>query len=296
MIYEIKNDYLTVAISSIGAELMSIKTNKDSHEYLWQGDKAYWGGRAYNLFPICGRITQGIYTYKGTTYEGLKSPHGFLRNTELKANVVTDDHIIFVLKSKNHEDILKCYPFDFIYRISYKLEFNTIKMRIKVSNSDDKEMIFSIVGHPGFNTPMDNEAFEDDYIEFSDPSNVKQVYMTDAVFTTNKRSNYPFVDGNKIPLKHDLFDRDAIVLENPGNEVVLKSKKSKREVCVAFPKEMKYLGIWHTVKKEAPFVAIEPWGSLPTYDGIIDDLEKKPDMVKLPAGKTYELEWSISIK
>ena len=65
MLYSIENDRLRVEINDIGAELYSIKDKADGFEYLWQGDPQYWSGRAYNLFPICGRITEGRYTYKG---------------------------------------------------------------------------------------------------------------------------------------------------------------------------------------------------------------------------------------
>lgn len=64
MNYTIFNDFLEVTVSDVGAELMSVKSKKDGTEYLWQGDPAFWAGRAYNLFPICGRLTEGRYTFK----------------------------------------------------------------------------------------------------------------------------------------------------------------------------------------------------------------------------------------
>ena len=41
----LKNDKLTVEVSSHGAELQSIK-NAEGHEYLWQGDEKYWPRRS----------------------------------------------------------------------------------------------------------------------------------------------------------------------------------------------------------------------------------------------------------
>ena len=63
MIYYIENEYLRVGVSSLGAELMSIVKRDGEIEYLWQGDKKYWGGRAPNMFPICGRLFEGKYKY-----------------------------------------------------------------------------------------------------------------------------------------------------------------------------------------------------------------------------------------
>ena len=64
MLYTIENEKLKVSISDKGAELQNIILKSDGTEYLWQGDERFWSGRAYNLFPICGRLTDGRYTYK----------------------------------------------------------------------------------------------------------------------------------------------------------------------------------------------------------------------------------------
>ena len=47
----IKNDQLTLEISSLGAELQSIK-DANGNEYLWDGDEQYWNRHSPILFPI----------------------------------------------------------------------------------------------------------------------------------------------------------------------------------------------------------------------------------------------------
>ena len=59
----IKNSELRVEISSLGAELRSVK--RQGVEYLWQGDPAVWADRAPVLFPICGSLKEGKYEYQG---------------------------------------------------------------------------------------------------------------------------------------------------------------------------------------------------------------------------------------
>ena len=56
MIYTLKNDKLTAEISSLGAELISVKDGA-GYEYIWQGED--WNGHAPVLFPLCGRINGG---------------------------------------------------------------------------------------------------------------------------------------------------------------------------------------------------------------------------------------------
>ena len=78
MIHTIQNQHLSVSIDSYGAQLMSIRSG--STEYLWQGDPTYWKDRAPVLFPICGRLYGGKYTYRGVDYQ--MNIHGFARGSE----------------------------------------------------------------------------------------------------------------------------------------------------------------------------------------------------------------------
>ena len=56
--YQLKNQELTLKISSKGAEMKSLKDNKTNQEYLWHGDSAYWGRTSPVLFPIVGNLPQ----------------------------------------------------------------------------------------------------------------------------------------------------------------------------------------------------------------------------------------------
>ena len=77
MIYTIENKVMKIAVDTSGAQLASVQTKPDEKEYLWQGDPAYWTGRAYNLFPTIGRMYKNTYTYRGKSYSLL--PHGIAR-------------------------------------------------------------------------------------------------------------------------------------------------------------------------------------------------------------------------
>ena len=64
MLHSIKNQYLTVTVSELGAELQSV-LGADGTEYLWQGDPAFWTGRSPILFPFVGRLTDKKYWVQG---------------------------------------------------------------------------------------------------------------------------------------------------------------------------------------------------------------------------------------
>ena len=95
MVYELSNETLTAQFSDMGAELMSLKNNKTGQEYMWHGDKKYWGRRSPILFPMVGRLREGKYTYNGKEYQ--MPPHGFARDKEFSCISENKEEIWFAL-------------------------------------------------------------------------------------------------------------------------------------------------------------------------------------------------------
>ena len=291
MEYTIQNDFLAVSVSSLGAELMSIKT-PDGHEYLWQGDKKYWEGRAPIMFPICGRLYNGEYTYLGKTYS--LPNHGFARKSNFTLKSASKSSVTLQLVA--NEETLAIYPFEFSFNVTFALTDNVLNVKYEVKNNDNKDLIFGVGGHPAFNAPLDtNHAFEDCYVEFPNKCDALRVDFSPTCFLTHDDKLYKSEGTQRINLSHDLFDDDAIFLYNVAKEISLKSEKSSRSVTVSF-NGMKYIGLWHAVKTDAPYICIEPWSSVPATDGKVDDLLTKEEMVHLPSGYTYKNGYSIKIK
>ena len=44
------------------------------------------------------------------------------------------------------------------------------------------------------------------------------------------------------------------------------------------------MGFWQEMGLDAPYLCIEPMSGLPSFDGKIDDLEKKDNMTRLAPG------------
>lgn len=290
MLYTIQNEYLTVRIHEKGATLWSLKDN-DNTEYLWQGEPEYWEDRAPNLFPYIARMTYGKYTLQGSTYE--MDIHGFAKDMIFKAEQISDSHIVFSIK--HTDETYKQYPYKFCFSVIYKLEGSKINITYYVRNDDNKTMYFGVGGHPGFNVPFEEGvAFEDYYLEFDTNRNVKRVGFSNDCFVTGLLSEFPLEEGVKLPLTHNLFDDDAIVLTDMAQSVTLVSEKSNKGISVAYP-NMKYLGIWHMPRTDAPYVCIEPWSSLPSRKGIVEDLETQPSLISLESGCEFENQICITI-
>lgn len=290
VLHVIKNDYLTVEINDVGASLWSIK-DRDDTEYLWQGDATYWGDRAPNLFPYIGRMTEGQYRLSGETYK--MNNHGFARNLSFNVEQISDTHIVFSIN--NTSETYKQYPYQFVFSIIYKLEANKINITYYVRNYDNKTMYFGVGGHPGFNVPFEKGIdFEEYCLEFDSNTKVEKIELSEDCFVTEKTSMLALEEGNKLTLRHDLFDNDAIVMKNMSQSVALVTSKGNKGVRVTYP-DMSYLGIWHVPKKEAPYICIEPWSSLPSRKGIVEELEKQPSLISLNSYCEYENHWSIEL-
>ena len=105
--------------------------------------------------------------------------------------------------------------------------------------------------------------FEDYMLKFSVPAHPTRIGFTEDCHLDGQDLLYKLDDDVKIPLYHDLFDQDAIVLKNMDRCVTLCSDKGERAVKVTIP-DYTHLGFWHMPHMEAPYVCIEPWSSLPS--------------------------------
>jgi len=286
----IRNAEIEVAISPISAELMSIQDSGGS-EFLWQGDPIYWDRRAPNLFPYIGRLTEESYYYNGKRYN--MSIHGFLPDAEMSVESAAENSVCYFLR--DNENTLGVYPFPFELRIYYALTGNKIDISYTVLNTGKERMFFGIGGHPGFCVPLEpGLAFEDYSLVFAEKHIPVLVGLSERCYLNGKDTEYPLVDGRVLPLKHELFDNDAIILREVCREVALKSDKGTKSVTVSYP-DMPYVGIWHWPKTDAPYVCIEPWSSLPSRDNVIEDISRQSDLIGLDPDERYQNTWSIII-
>ena len=277
----LKNEQLTVVLDPVGAVLHSIV--KDGLEYIWQGNPTYWKRRDANLFPYVGRLTDGVYELEGTRYP--MTIHGFCIGTPFAVTEVREDFVRFTLTDS--DSTRQMYPFAFAFHVDYRLEANAIVKVCTVENRSQREMIFGLGGHPGFNVPLDCGDFTDWKLVFGESCEPFRVDFDPANYRlAGTRGAFPLKDGNTIELEHSLFDLDAIVLGDVSRTVTICSDKSGRSVKVDYP-DMPFLGLWHAPKTDAPYVCIEPWVSLPSHSAYVEDLNKQEHLIHLPQGQTY---------
>lgn len=290
MEHTIDNGQLRVTVAEQGAQLMSIR-GADGREYLWQGDPAYWSDRALNLFPYVARLTEGSYFLDGQKYA--MDIHGLAPYRSF--SVTKQEETLLELTLESDEDTLRHYPRNFVFRIRYALKGSTLAVTYVVENRDVKPMYFGLGGHPGFNVPLaEGKSFQDYRLRFGEDCQPRRVDFSEDCFLLGTDSPFPLEENTTLPLRHDLFDQDAIVLKNMTRQVTLETTGDGHAITVSFP-QMPYLGLWHWPKTDAPYLCIEPWCSLPSTKGKIAVLEQQPDLIRLEPGKTYQNTWTIHI-
>ncbi len=291
MIYSIENEKLKISVNSMGAELYSLYSKKTNTEYLWQGDPKYWTGRAYNLFPFIGRMYEGIFRYDGKDY--LSRPHGLARYLPFALESQTESELVFLLK--DCEETHAEYPYAFEFRVFFILEGTKLITRYEVTNTDGRTLICAFGGHPGINVPFTDGEFEDYYLEFSEKTDAKRQLLSESdMYMANKAIPYSLVDGTKLPLRHDLFRHDAIILENTSGCVSVKSKTDPRYVTMHY-EEYPFVGFWQANSDSTPYICLEPWSALPAIDGKVVELESKPHMTHVPAGEKATKSFTLEI-
>ena len=289
---EISNGILSVAVSPHGAELLSAK--KDGFEYLWQQEPGKPSGFSPVLFPICGSLLEGKYTFDGREYA--LPGHGFASRSDFQAERATDgSRATFTLES--NDATRAQYPFDFSFAIVFRLDGAMLHVEATVRNNGATTMPFAYGGHPGIAVPLGGDgAFEDFFLEFA-PGVCPDAFEfgKGTGLITGHTHAFPLADGNRLHLRHELFNGTGLFLDRVGSEVTLRSEKSPRSVTVRFP-DMPYLGLWHSAKTDTKYLCIEPWSGLPSYVDVIDDFATRPHMERLAPGASATLRYSMEFR
>ncbi|MDO5126447.1 MAG: aldose 1-epimerase family protein [Eubacteriales bacterium] len=253
--YILENKDLKITMNEKGAELTSIM--HDGKEYLWNADPKYWGRCAPVLFPFVGSVNGGTYLYEGKEYK--MGQHGFARDNMFTMCEQTENEVWFCLKDT--EDTYVNYPFHFALYIGYVLEGKKLSVKWKVENTDTKELLFSIGGHPAFMCPIDGCGKQTDYALLLKKHGQAVQEVTVGVLADGLLSEETFtlqtVDGLR-KIDETMFDRDALIIEKQQLDAVsLVDSDGTPYVTVKFDTPL--MGIWSPAKKQAPFVCIEPW-------------------------------------
>jgi galactose mutarotase-like enzyme len=290
MVHTLRNSDFEVKVKAKGAELCSFRRLSDNTEYIWQGDAKIWNRHAPILFPIVGRLPEHKYLLDGKPYH--LPQHGFARDMIFEPIETAENNLALELRWSDIS--LAHYPFHFRLLVSYNLDGNNLAVDYKVMNLDEKEMPFSVGAHPGFKVPLSETLkFSDYFLEFDEPQTLERHLLHDGLL--NNQTETVIENDKKLPLKRDLFEKDAIVLkQNQIKKVCLKSGADSRQVEMEF-QGFPYLGIWSPKQENANLVCIEPWHGVASKTGEPEEISQKEGIRILPPGQKFECSYRISV-
>lgn len=283
---QISNQYLRAEISTIGAELRSIKA-KNGTEYVWQGNPEHWEGQAPLMFPVCVKFKDQKYTYKGKEY--YMPDMGLAKLTTFKAVDILGEKVVFEMRS--NESTLNHYPFEFVLRVIYELKGKKLIHRFELHNEGDERMFFALGGHPGFRFPF-NPKREMNQLVFDKTYFLRRTVIKGGLV---QKEEMDWLENERTLTLGDerIPDAGMFVKDMPSRKIgvgVVGAKKAFIEVDLEdFPN----CNIWTPPGK--PYVCIEPMlGHHDLQDSPVD-IAKKPYLKNLDSGKSQSWQFSIKI-
>lgn len=289
---KLENDLLEVTINSFGAELSSITGKETGTQYLWDADEKFWKRSAPVLFPFVGSLKNKKYTVDGKDHP--MGQHGFARDMEFSVVSETKDEAWFELRS--NDDTLAKFPFEFVLKIGYRLDGNDIKVTWHVENPGDKELLFSIGGHPAFMCPVTEDGKQSDYyLKFdADKALTYGLLGSDGLLDRDDYLLGVDINGYCAIDKH-MFDKDALIIEHfQASKVSLCTPDKKSYLTVSFDAPL--FGLWSPAGKGAPFVCIEPWYGRCDRADFSGELKDREYGNVLAVGETFEKSYDITIE
>lgn len=284
----LENEFISIKIKDLGAELASLYKKDTQTEYLWQADPKYWARHAPILFPIIGKLLNDKTVIKGK--ECKMGQHGLARDLTHELIEKSPTHALFQLKSS--PQTLENYPYEFEFYSEYLINKNSVQITHTVKNPTFESMYFSFGLHPAFNWPINvGDKKENYFIEFETNETANRLWFDNGFITGE---NKPCLKNeNKLNLYDDLFQNDVLIFKNlKSQKVTLKSKDHSKSVEVAF-NDFPYLGIW--TKPGNPFVCIEPWFGIADNKNSPKPFVDKEGIQKLSAGKNFECTVTYSV-
>lgn len=250
----LSNEILKVTLSTIGAELLSVK--KGSEELIWIADPKVWKSHAPLLFPIIGMLKDNKYIYDDKEYE-LKF-HGYAHFTEFEVESQSAKKI--VLLHRFNEETLKVFPFKYELRVIYTLNNSILKVEYNIKNLENKEMYFSIGSHEGLYCP---DGIEEYSVVFESPENLDYVVCCPGGLLANCTKNIG-MNVTELPLEYKYFkDGSLTFLNMKSKKITLINRNTKNTIELKIDDKHTAFTLWSV--PNAKFICLEPWCGMPDF-------------------------------
>ncbi|MCI1986651.1 MAG: aldose 1-epimerase family protein [Lactobacillus sp.] len=285
------NDYFTVTINELGAEVTQITRQTDGRNYLLVDPEGhYWNRHAPILFPAIGKSNADRYTLDGQTYP--MSQHGFARDGAFTVVGETTPTQITLKQTATAETLVK-FPFAYSLSVTYTLTATGLTTDFTVANHDQKLMPYALGSHPAFQLYA---PLSDYHLELADADEPVQAYGIGPVpFRDGTLTPFAAAQGTQIPLNHALLDSGLIIFDAPHTTAAtLAANDGSHRVSVSL-QDFPYVTIWSAEHKNAPFLCVEPFAGLPDQAGAPSDWRQKAGNNLLEPAATQHFGYTMTL-
>ena len=284
----IKNEYYTIKVSTLGAELVSV-LGADGFEYMWQSHDGFWDSHAPLLFPACGRLLNQEYTYDGTLYK--MDCHGFIKDVTFAVAEKEGSKIILTYSSNAKTKSI--YPFDFLIVVSYELIGRELKFTFDVTNKSKVAMPYMFGWHPGFALPCEGGVDIESYKLDLGVKELNWTPLQNGPFACPVSKKYEISDGAYHFNEKEIYSNDTMIFTGHKNELKMNAEGSSYSLDMKWSDNLPFLCIWKDEFNAAKFVCLEPWSSLPA-DGVTPENFNEREMRRLAPGATEHFFYSLT--
>ncbi|MBU2326448.1 MAG: aldose 1-epimerase family protein [Alphaproteobacteria bacterium] len=281
----IENADLIVEVSTLGAEMQSLKT-ADGRNWLWNGDAAWWTGRSPILFPIVGKAPGDMLAVNGTTYP--MAQHGIARRREF--TLVEQNTSACCHELASTSETRAVYPFDFRLTLEHRLDGRKLSVTATVENTGDMPLPFGIGFHPAFLWPLPGAENKIHAVTLDNGAEPGVVQLEDGLIGKTLPTS-PFKAG-RLELSHSLFDNDALIFPEGGGTALTYGAEGGPSLFFTF-QNLPNIALWQ--KPGAPFLCIEPWHGMAAHAGGTAELVERPYTLALAAGDAMRFGFSVEI-
>lgn len=283
---QLSNGRLRCAIATRGAELRSLQDLVARDEYIWQRDPAVWEDSAPILFPYVGRLKGGGYLHAGRHYS--LPIHGFARHHAFTLEDSQPHSATLALRES--PETLACYPFRFVLRVQFILDAHCLQVRYRVHNPGLADLPFALGSHPGFRLPAPRSGGWT--LAFSDQEE-PLCYRLDGELLAREPEALLLNGGRRIALTPDLFAGDALIFKRIRSRHVRLQERNGRVRLSVDTGGAPSLGLW--ARPGADYVCIEPWHGFDDDAGVSEELLRKPGIVVLAPGATFQTGYAVCV-
>ena len=282
----IENKFLSLSVAPLGAEMQSLR-DAAGREWLWQGDPAFWSGRAPVLFPIVGKAPDGRIAVG--THEAEMAQHGFARRSMFTLEAHAADMCRHVLEDT--PETRAAYPFAFRLTVTHRVEGARLHVTVDVENRDRVHMPFGFGFHPAFAWPLPDAAGQVHRVTLTNGAAPALAQLHDGLLT-DARLPSPFV-GGALEIRTGLFDQDAMIFPEGAGEALVYGVDNGPSLAFQF-ENLPNLALWS--KPGAPFLCIEPWHGMAAREGAGPQIADRPFSLSLAPQAVARFGYQVEVR